>query len=275
MTTTEHEKTFLRILVSELVRKDPALGQGVVTIGEHPFGDKEFDEILGDAGLEPRDHTAGLEIVVVGRDAWLEEQRRLDAQLVEAIRNRAGQEIRIYSQELFLTYIYTGEDVFRWAKVGLRLLVRGHPVLEWLSANSIEQIGHDWRWPMRALPNGGRIPLSVDMPDDGMLSAYGYRVGKHGLPTSVRQVILERVFKADLHLVHSREYTQQWGAPSSSDRLSKLAWTISSLADNAARNASANYSRAVDDWIYDLEWLRRSFYEQHSFRFQWPATRVE
>jgi hypothetical protein len=269
------EKILLGMFVRERVKKDPALGHGVITIGEHPFGDKEFDEILRAAGLETRDHSAGLEIVVVGPDPWLEEQGRLDREIIEAIRNRTGEDIRIYSQELFLNYLYTGEDIFRWSMVGLQLLARGHPVLERLSAKPIEQLGCGWRWPMRTLPATGRGPLSAEMPNDGMLSSHGYRVGRHGLPTDARQAILRDVFESKLYFVHSRQYTEEWGAPRSSDRLSKLAWTLSALAENAARRSSASYGKAIEDWTSDLEWLRKSFYEPDSFRFQWPDPRVK
>src|SRR5690606_40057528 len=104
----------------------------------------------------------------------------------------------------------------------------------------------------------------------GLLSASGYHVGQtRGLTESERREILNFIFFKDtLNEIDNEGYKEQWGEPKTSDRLKKLADVVATLANNALRKRG-DYSKAIWDWHSDLQYLKKSFYDNCG-GFPWP-----
>ncbi len=98
------------------------------------------------------------------------------------------------------------------------------------------------------------VNCNVVVPETGLLAALGYRVGStRGLEPKLRWAILERVYNAELPLVHSSSYMAEWGAPNSRQRRSKLVNTLTAFIES--KNCRSIYGKAVRDWSADLEYL--------------------
>ena len=120
-----------------------------------------------------------------------------------------------------------------------------------------------------ALPGEGNLGSTVNWPQEGLLSAMGYRVGAKDPGRAARRTILKQVFDGPVVSVWSREYMAEWGQDKSVQRLSKMAWSIASFANNMLKKTGGVPNDAVTSWAEDLEWLRRTYYERH-FGFPWP-----
>lgn len=107
----------------------------------------------------------------------------------------------------------------------------------------------------------------------GLLKHCGYEVGENGLPESQRRQILDSVFLERLPFVNGTAYLSEWGEPSTSRRLQKLANCIATFARNARRRNSGNLSQAIQDWEADLAYLKRT-YHNGRFHFSWPQTGI-
>ena len=234
----------------------------VVTIGSGPWPSKAFDEFLSEKGYElyyPENED--VEIVVVGRTGWTEDELELQ------IAARHGKALRIYSQEMFVAALSTGRDPFEADEDTLLAFGRGHPALEYLM-----QV--DFGWPSIT------VPLEEDEPPDGPppgvmsekspLGDKGYRVGKGGLPVRNRRSILSEAFKDELPWVESDEYMELWGKPKTRKRLWRIAHHIAWLARFHQSDPSMSY--AVEDWKSDLTWLKKKYYTPRMFT--WPSTTV-
>jgi hypothetical protein len=107
-----------------------------------------------------------------------------------------------------------------------------------------------------------------------MLSYLEYRVGRtHGLSTSVRQELLSRVFSGALPPVFDRAYMDEWGPPSSAQRLRKLAETLAAFCRNAKRRDTDAMRDAIRDWEGDVNFLYEEYYVGY-FHFEWPTTQI-
>lgn len=126
-------------------------------------------------------------------------------------------------------------------------------------------------WPTTVSPKGKRRLSSIAWRQHGMLSFLGYHVGEIQ-PTrrSKRQRILEYVFECHLPPLNDRAYYLEWGSPSTSRRLQKLANTLAAFTRNAKRRDEIALARAIDDWEDDLAFLHDRYYVPF-FHFGWPA----
>lgn len=122
-------------------------------------------------------------------------------------------------------------------------------------------------------PGSQNLSSDVFRYSEGLLSHCGYRVGANGLPESQRRQILDSIFLEPLPFVNDAAYLREWGEPSTSRRLQKLANCIATFALNASHNNSSNLSQAIQDWEADLAYLKRTYYNGH-FHFQWPQTGI-
>ena len=107
----------------------------------------------------------------------------------------------------------------------------------------------------RALADAGHV--FVEMPDVGMLSMIGYRVGNGGEREPSRRRLLDYVMTAELPLVHSIAYTRQWGEPRSSTRLWKLLRTLEGLA--AGAEGRQRLALACTHWLEDRDYVERNW----------------
>lgn len=110
---------------------------------------------------------------------------------------------------------------------------------------------------------------------DGVLSLYGYRVGKkYNLDENVRRTILDEVFIANIPPVLRKNYIDEWSLPSSSLRLQKMANTLASLTKSNKLNEKStgrSYVVAYSQREADLKYLYNKYYVG-KFGFGWPST---
>jgi hypothetical protein len=145
---------------------------------------------------------------------------------------------------------------------------------EWGRRNKLVR-DHDeyFNWPT-TIASKGNGKLFVDAWDEiGMLKILGYQVGRHaGLPEVTRRLILSRVFSMRLPPVLTASKMDEWGFPTTSRRLQKMAESIASFTRNAVRRNDGSLDDAISEWEDDLGYLYNSFYIG-KFHFAYPRTR--
>jgi hypothetical protein len=233
----------------------------VVTTGSGPFNESEFDEFLKTNNIQAYEPGADIEVVIVGSDSCNQE---LLAKMIEL---RIGHNLKIYSQEMFMTFIMTGVDPFLGGRDILREYAKSHSTLEYLL-----EYGFDWpsTHVIKSLNSGTD---DVERQEISPLKAKGYTVGKNGLPENVRHRILNETFSAtnqQLGQLVSNYPIKEWGDDNTPARLYKMANHIASLIRNTKRRKASNMDQAIEDWDSDLEWLKISYYDRLGFSFQWP-----
>jgi hypothetical protein len=233
----------------------------IVTFGSGPFEESEFDEFLSQKGLSVFEFNNETAVIVVGANEWDEEQ------IDRVIQQRAGKTLKIYSQEMFLAFLYSGRDPYSSGEIILEKFTTNHPVFEYLK-------GRWFSWPTTIVEIGDRVAqIKPDWPEKGVLKILGYKVGNSGLPVLERYKILRRAFTGELPAGLSESYLIQWGSPSSSKRLKKMAESIAAFCRNAKRKNYHDVEKTISDWENDLEWLKDTFYKPMRFSFLWPETK--
>jgi hypothetical protein len=212
-----------------------------------------------------RDVEAGrlTQVVVIGREGWTKHE------VDEVIDAHVGCSLRMYSQEMLLSYLATDEDPFYGGNLVLEAFRAGHPGLEFVSQGWPGWV-QAWVPLDRSLTGENRRPgFEVE---ESPIHVMGYRVGQSGVETGTRRRILRSAFGGPLPIVGNRHYMQQWGEPSSPQRLRKIAENIAAYC-RIARHRSGAMGQAIADWESDLAWLKETFYHGH-FRFHWPDSCV-
>jgi hypothetical protein len=229
----------------------------IVTIGEGPYDEGEFDDYLRLLSIEP--YESGFPWIIVGREGWTEEQ------IDELIENSDLDEVRVFSQELFVAGILTTHDPFSLPIEMLKKFAEGHPALEYLMDSGFE-------WPEINPEEDYGVPVylkgSMERVDKSPLAELGYKVGiTRGEHVSYRRVILKSAYHNELPEVEDEDYMEEWGRPRHSKRLWRMAHHIAWLIRSRQSNPSMSY--AVSDWQEDLDWLEQEFYTNR-MRFKWP-----
>lgn len=214
-----------------------------------------------------------LEMLIVGRDGWSEEN------LVTALRMRAGRTLKVYSQEMFLTYLIAGKDPFDEPASFIRRFGEGHSALEFLMD---VDVGFDWPSTQVSSQLQSQSQVEFDRPKKGLLRYFGYRVGNSSqLTASRRRAVLRKLlvqpFTPKDHAHFDESYLDEWSKPNSGLRLQKLANTIAALCRSEKKRMQKlgfDYAQAIAEREADLAWLRREYYSGR-FRFAWPSTQVE
>lgn len=235
---------------------------GIVTAGSGPYEESDFDTILRKLGINVFElGSQGFKVLVLGRGDWDEDT------VNKHIESRREEELCLYSQEMFLAHLATGQDPHDDSEL-LEAFGEGHPAFEYLS---------DWGfdWPRTTIVPGIGLPSTgggdpTSWPQVGLLKHLGYTVGSNGVSRWERQRILRAVFTESVPNVQSQAYMNEWGTPKSSTRLQKLAKSIASFARNAQRKESPP-EEAIREWEQDLAWLQETFYRGR-FKFYWPST---
>lgn len=227
----------------------------VSTVGSEPYMIGDFDDLMRAGGLEVFNIFDETDVLVIGREAWDEEE------LNTLLDRRDGKQLRVYSQEMFLGYWVSGRDPFEDEEVA-RAFGEGHPALEYLSS-----VGFDWPSTYVSLGDSSGFFADEELVKIGLLRHMGYRVGERGVEAPGRRLILEKVFKYRLPVTNLPGwYVEQWGSPKSRERLKKMA---DSLAAFYRREKKLGHEVAASDYEDDLEWLYENFYRGR-FRFRWP-----
>lgn len=231
----------------------------ISTHGAGPLSEEAFDDLLREVGLEPYAVSENTCLLVLGREGW--DQAELD----QLLQDREGQELRVYSQEMLVCYLATGEDPLLADEERLAQLTAGHTGLEYLA-------GWGFPWPSTIVEfSGAGSPLDLDRPETGWLGHLGYSVRSGGPGERARRAILVDALTASLpRRSFSEAYVLEWGRPGSRDRLRKLANTLAALCRNARRR-SADMDDPIARWEADLAWLKVQYYDKRH-RFPWPRT---
>lgn len=227
----------------------------IVSLGSGPLDEDGFDHYLETLGITP--YADGCPWIIVGRDGWSEKE------LNELIDDENFDEIRVFSQEMFIAGILTTHDPFSLPLEILMKFAEGHPALEYL----IEQ-GFAW-------PEINFEPIYEDPPtgiiggvDESPLSLIGYHVGvTRGLSKHARRRILESAFKGEIPYVGDDDYMEEWGRPGHPKRLWRIAHHLKREAEK--RKTIPSMHHAVQDWQDDSGWLKEKFYTRR-MRFKWP-----
>lgn len=251
------------LIGSEILRKwlvesfplVPCAELTVSIMGSGPFLEDDLLELLCEGGLTVYTIHEDTDVLIVGRDEWNEEE------LDNLLEVRAGQTLKVYSQEMFLTFWASGRDPFADREV-VEAFGEEHPALNYLT-------NCGFNWPSTLVHSGGG-ELNIESPEVGVLKYMGYTVGRKGEPRARRQAILHRIFHSILPVVNSHSYIRQWGNPQSKARLKKMA---DCLATFCKKQKVKGNIEAASDYESDLAWLRENFYRGR-FRFNWPSTYV-
>lgn len=244
-----------------------ARGRALGWCGSGPFADDVLDLALRRLGFDLYELAhESLSHVVVGRSAWSEEH------LLQQIDLRQGKTLRVYSQEMLVAALLTGSDPLDSQDDALLQSFKlGHPALEFLA-------GEAFRWPAVTVPDTSSVtPLAVG--DLGVvespLHVLGYKVGVTSpLDLRGRRDVLRDAFeRRELPFVESNSYMSRWGTKRSHQRLWRIATHLAHML-NGPVGRDYRKPQARRDWIEDLRWLKREFYDRRRFKFTWPDVEV-
>jgi hypothetical protein len=245
------------------------VGGSVLTSGEGPYRKSDFEKILGwlDYSVFPLSVGKSFyaaEILIVGQEGWNEDD------LIDLLDERRGRILRVYSQEMFLSYLLTEIDPLSSADNDWIIsLGEGHSALEFLM-----NLGFDW--PSTVVFGGGGSEIDdSDWPRIGLMKALGYKVGKTGIQDAKKrhELLTEIFMKENLPAVMSKDYLAEWGSPGSCPRLKKMVGSIATFCRSAKRDEKKDMSVAIEHWEEDFEWLKKEYYHGHC-QFSWPSTRL-
>ncbi|WP_422450685.1 MULTISPECIES: hypothetical protein [unclassified Endozoicomonas] len=131
----------------------------------------------------------------------------------------------------------------------------------------------EFKWPTTDIFKGSDVSPALDFTDNkGLLSIYGYRVGKNGKSESERKNILRKLMELNLRTENLRldeNYIYSWGQGNTKDRLKKLAYTLAAFVKNAKRK-KFDYKESISDWEQDLAFLKENYYDGF-YSFAWPT----
>lgn len=238
-----------------------SLGGSVAILGNGPFERDELTSFLVAKGFDCQEASDQTDLVILGRSGWEE------AEVDDMIDDHVGRCLRIYSQEMFVAYLAKHDDPFLGGDDVLAAFRAGHPGLEFVS-----QGWPGWVQTYVAPSRRSRSTRSTFEVEESPLHVMGYSVGQQGAEESSRHEILRRAFCEQIPIVGPPGYMQQWGEPSSAQRLKKIADNLSTSCRNARSRANPPQA-AISDWESDLEWLRETLYHGHMI-FDWPSTHV-
>lgn len=238
--------------IDELV--DPA------PFGSGPFEEEDFATFLSQHNIESLAISDETDLLVVGREAWSRDT------LDWLLKMRSGETLRVYSQEMYLTYWLTGNDPLKAPLQVIEAFRQGHPALEYISEGWPD-------WPSTRVPEESSGDLSnEEWWDCGLLTKMGYRAGSKAPPRSERRAILRRILEdPKLPEFNSPVYIAKWGKARSAVRLRKLANSIATFCRNGKRRRTNPPKKAIAHWEEDLAWLNKEFYSGR-FAFEWPGT---
>ncbi|HEX9836407.1 MAG TPA: hypothetical protein VGB90_06095, partial [Alphaproteobacteria bacterium] len=65
-------------------------------------------------------------------------------------------------------------------------------------------------------------------------------------------------------------YKVEWGDPMSASRLKRMAYAIASFVWQQRGRSAPSY-QAMEKWRSDLNYLKRTYYDDFSKKFKWPS----
>lgn len=244
--------------------------KSISTTGNGPWSEDDMDGLI--LGLNNKVYELGDEvfIVVVGYDSENIEEIREHIENSENI-------VQIYPQELFMSYLFTGEDpLLLLSEEQAQHWIEFHPALNALFGGDDDV----FPWPLIQPDDDGPVldeekVLSLGL-DQSPLNLMGYITGEtRGLDEDERQDILNNAFVGDIPEVDRVEdvdtdaYMAQWGNPNTPRRLWRIAKHLANL--HHIHRKKSNFKTAKMHWKSDLQWLGKMFHTSRRYRFTWPG----
>lgn len=239
-----------------------ALGHEPVTLGSGPWPEETYDTALEQASFVPQlldEYAADFEVFIVGTTGVEIDEL---AQVLES-RMEDSLPVRLYSQELWLLYLMTGQDPLMLEPELLRdAFGLKHPVLGAF-------VNPEWDWPELGVASGGSGGDVFSLERGASpLHGFGYRAGVGTLRSERRKTLEEFLacksllsyFDADHH---DTDYRNSWGRPSSGGRLRRMVNHVRWLY--RFQGASPRKIQARNDWREDLEWMRKTLGPKFGF----------
>jgi hypothetical protein len=184
-------------------------------------------------------------------------------------RKRIKQELKIFSgrKDHYRKHGSVPEGVLDKADMLISLL----KALEQWNKDDILEAIKPFKWPSFKVHTISQICANpIDVDDTGILSHFGYRVGKNGLHVIERCEILEEILSTQNF---DSEFSDKiLGTPFSCPRLKHVVYQISFFIRNAKHQLSKDYSEAIADWESDLNYLKIRHYNNkcNPEDFYWP-----
>lgn len=234
----------------------------LATAGGGPWDSFEFDEFLRGYGFDLYSMPGeGIECLIVGAFEWDEEA------LTEQIYNRSANDLKIYTQELFVLGLIVGQDPYAFLEQeAIDEIGEAHSAIKYI-------LGREFTWPSWPVGDGvwvnvGEKFIGVDWAQESVLKAMGYSANANGPDTYERQEILRRAFERDIPPgLINYEQRERWGIKKSADRLYAISHFIAWLIGFQGTDKPA----AKAKWESDLEWLKRTYYSK-TMKFRWPTS---
>jgi len=232
-------------------------------MGSGPWLFEDLSSFLSEMEFEVSKDHSKTEFIILGQQDFDEDQ--LERAIEDSIHD--GRQLKIYSQELFLYWILSGEDPLdAWEDKAIFESIKGHKGINAV----IGYEGFDWPNPTISNHHDDTIETidASEWSGESTLHRIGYNATQGALSTSERQRLLEKFYKMSLkeHLDEPGGL-RKWGNPMSTQRLYALAEFLSWLV----RFQGGAKPKAADKWKADLEWLKKNFYKT-GMKFVWPRT---
>jgi hypothetical protein len=141
---------------------------------------------------------------------------------------------------------------------------------QWNQIEILEAI-KPFKWPSTRVYALSQICAdALVVEDTGVLSHFGYHVGRGSLPTRERREILDGILSVQTQ--NPKIIDGNFGPPFSCARLRRIAYTIAFLTRNAKKQPSKDYSNSIADWESDLQYLKLTYYDNKcdGGSFRWP-----
>lgn len=232
----------------------------IFTHGSGPFEEYEFDGFLRGFGIQIIGPSEDLEVLVVGREDWDSDK------IQEVIEARRGKQLRIYSQEMFLALLASGNDPLDSPNIAT-VFGEEHPALQY-----IQDWGFDWPNAKQPVVFGSSGAIEADdWKIESFLKFMGYTAGAKGRDRNARRAALRMAFLENPSYVPDAQYLRVWGEPESATRLRKIAERLEININ--LRIDVPKMREAVSHWREDLAWLKAEFYDGR-YTFPWPSPTV-
>ena len=263
-------ETVLRWMFNETKPRQLAVQSGYLcSTGDGPWHENDFKRLLEEQEFGfYRMPDSDVEHIIVGREEWDGDS------LLAQIDSRKGESLRVYSQEMWFAMMATGRDPFDEKDSELlQAFGQGHPALEFL-------MDLKFPWPLISTGDDGcevEPPDPNDYVSESPLHKLGYTVGMtSGLSVAGRRRALKLCFETkvlEFSDDSSPSYRKNWGTSGSAQRLYRIAFHIKSMIDGRVGKDPRKPQSRID-WIADLKWLKSTYYEQFTRRFNWPDVSV-
>jgi len=253
-----------------------SIGMHRKSIGMEGVGPWELTE---DGGLQQFLDGKGFEVVeitdpsakhiILGWNSISVSRDDIDTQIERSISENF--ELRIYTQELFIIWLITGEDPLdNWPEDELLALVADHEPMQHVLSHRV------FTWPEVFTSDGRNDDYEVktfewsgSLAEESPLAKMGYTVRADGISQLKRREILKSAFSSsqmDRYLLTEAD-RKRWGRANTAQRLYSISHLISWLAGfQGATKLEAKFK-----WEDDLKWLKKEFYLSNKrMSFVWP-----